>query len=515
MNEFKGLIATFFFFVFFSLPLYTQDHHLGHQCGYHSGPEEMERLEKNLELARQFNFHRSDDIYYMPLKIHLIARSDGSGRVSETDVISQMCILNNNYEPFNIQFFLKDGSINKINNTSAYNNASAAPAILFGHKDDRAINVYFAGTATESGAGGFVLGFYTPQWDWIVCRNDQVLATLTLSHEIGHFLSLQHTFVGWEPDPWREEVHGNPVTQVLAPDMFHLVELANGSNCNNAADRICDTPPDYNFGLLWDSDCPPFDLEVLDRNNDLVEPMQNNFMSYFFGCGSYEFSPTQVDVMISDFLSSNRDFLRDGFGTPTSGIITEDPDAISPEHTGESDYFDEVRLEWSVVDNATLYYLEVAYLPVFTEESIIESRFVFENEYTLTDLAPNALVYWRVRPLNDTYYCAGRSSTFRFRTSEIPVSVDGIEKPQFSFKLAENPSTIGNTPSLIIQNEIGTRDFVINVFSIDGKLIHSEQTRILNGSHKFRTNADGLKPGMYYVQLISEQINLVEQLIVQ
>ncbi|MEZ4948184.1 MAG: hypothetical protein R2784_02135 [Saprospiraceae bacterium] len=32
-------------------------------------------------------------------------------------------------------------------------------------------------------------------------------------------------------------------------------ELQDGSNCTTAGDKICDTPPDYNFGLINGNSC--------------------------------------------------------------------------------------------------------------------------------------------------------------------------------------------------------------------------------------------------------------------
>ncbi len=492
--------------------------HDHHHCGYHSTPEEIERLENNLRIAENLDIRRSGSTIYVPIKFHSINRLNGEGGVREPDIINQMCILNEAFGRYNIQFFMKDRSINYINNQAAFDNASGATAILLGAQDNRALNVYFAQNTTSGGGGGFTLGYYDPTYDWVVVRNDRVNSSFVLAHEIGHYFSLHHTFFGWEQEPWDEDIHGNPVTQILSPGGFNQVELVDGSNCTSAADRICDTPPDYNFGFGWTAGggCGPFNIEVFDRNGDLVEPMQNNYMGYFLNCNDYEFTPTQIDVMIADFMSPARDHLRDGFGTPDTGVIENESDitAISPPNGEESDFYDEVTLVWDEIPNATFYYLEVSEIPFFGV-SLVETVLVEGNSYTLSGLDELETYYWRVRPLNDTYYCADRSPTFSFITTDVGVSVDEISESEFSMRLHQNPVPSGTDPSVIINNEYGMQDVRMEVFSVDGKMILSSEKNIPVGSHqRIHLNTGVLDAGMYYIRMASDKMQRVEPFIV-
>jgi hypothetical protein len=77
----------------------------------------------------------------------------------------------------------------------------------------------------------------------------------TLSHEMGHYFGLEHTF---------ETKHG--------------AELVNGSNCATTGDLICDTPADPN-GIISLS-CQFISMNK-DANGQYYTPLVNNIMSYY------------------------------------------------------------------------------------------------------------------------------------------------------------------------------------------------------------------------------------------
>lgn len=503
-----------FLFVWTTLsPLSGQEEFNPHFCGFHADEKDIERLLTNLEFAETFEFYRSSSTYYVPVKFHLIARADGTGRISDQDAFNQLCIINQNYEPYNIQFFLKDKSFNYINSNAAFNNPINSPSILNVNRDNRAVNIYWA-SETIPNSEGRTLGYYDSQWDWIVMRNDQVNSNLILSHEIGHFFSLMHTFFGWEPEPWEEGIHGNPVMQVFAPTTWTQirVELSNGSNCAISADRICDTPPDYGFGSRW-SGCAPFNIEVRDRNNDLVEPMQNNYMSYFFNCPDYDFTPMQASAMRADFLSPSRSHLRTGFGTPELGEITEIPQPIYPANNETSDYFDEVRLMWDEVPEASFYFLEVSAFPLFGTNMIAET-IVYGNEFTLNNLEPNRLYYWRVKPMNETQFCAPRSQRYSFRTSDIRTSVTTFPQGQFSISLIKNPISVGMNSALIIENNLDIQELNFEIYSINGQLLSNQHAKLTAGNHKLSLNYNFINTGMYMISVTSNQYRAILPLVV-
>ncbi len=85
----------------------------------------------------------------------------------------------------------------------------------------------------------------------------------TLVHEMGHVFGLSHTF----------EENG--------------LELVDGSNCETAGDKICDTPadpydPEIAKNISYQNGCE-FTYIGLDANGQFYQPDMGNIMSYY-GC---------------------------------------------------------------------------------------------------------------------------------------------------------------------------------------------------------------------------------------
>lgn len=102
-----------------------------------------------------------------------------------------------------------------------------------------------------------------------------------LTHEMGHFFGLKHTFTGAD-------------------------ELADGSNCATAGDGICDTPADPYDGTgpdLIDEDCS-FVSELKDDNGDFYNPMTTNIMSYYQCPCEKGFTNGQYIKMVETYLEN-------------------------------------------------------------------------------------------------------------------------------------------------------------------------------------------------------------------
>ena len=156
------------------------------------GPIE-ERLLQNLATLEEDPI-QTRDIQYVPIRFHLVGKSDGSGRVTETRVLDQLCILNEDYAPMEIQFYLKGNNyFNYINNTTVYDNhANTINTFMTFQRDNGALNIFIVNDAAPPGDNslGVTLGYYYPfvGKDWIVVRKDEVgNIKSTLPHEVGHF----------------------------------------------------------------------------------------------------------------------------------------------------------------------------------------------------------------------------------------------------------------------------------------------------------------------------------------
>jgi hypothetical protein len=111
----------------------------------------------------------------------------------------------------------------------------------------------------------------------------------TLTHEMGHFFGLLHTFEG--------------------PSGGQTLELANGSNCSITGDLICDTPADpYIDPELVSTyvdngvNCRFISMKK-DANGQYYDPLVGNIMSYYSPC-SCGFTDQQYIRMATVYLSN-------------------------------------------------------------------------------------------------------------------------------------------------------------------------------------------------------------------
>ena len=84
-------------------------------CGTHPNSEgfdlQTSRLLNNLRAVKD-GVPTPRDVSFVPIRFHVGARNDGSGRISASKVLDQLCELNEDFAPYDIQFFLAGGSIN-------------------------------------------------------------------------------------------------------------------------------------------------------------------------------------------------------------------------------------------------------------------------------------------------------------------------------------------------------------------------------------------------------------------
>lgn len=106
-----------------------------------------------------------------------------------------------------------------------------------------------------------------------------------LTHELGHFFGLAHTFEG----------EGE--------------ELVDGSNCLTAGDRICDTPADpyvqFDEISRWISPKCVFTRDIKDQNGDYFQPQVGNVMSYY-NCPCEGFTRGQFLKMGENYLNFHK-----------------------------------------------------------------------------------------------------------------------------------------------------------------------------------------------------------------
>lgn len=472
-------------------------------------------LIKERLLANKLSFHsfvgtRGNELIYVPITFHMVATSLGQGRVKEYKVIEQLCALNRDYESVGMVFYLNGGSFNYIDHDATYytpgTTASATKMTLEKNSDgSNSVNVFICQNANTPNGIGTTLGYYDPQKDWVVIRINDVNETSgTLSHELGHFFSLMHTFNGWDGEPWSAGNHGNPVSSQTSPNGV-LNELANGSNCENAGDFLCDTPADYNLGYGWNG-CTPYTGGCMDFNGNLLNPDEPNFMGYFIGCSNYHFSNEQINIILEDYESPFRTYLHSSY-IPSQGEITEIPVQIYPENN-EDIPFTNVELEWESVSEADSYLVTV-------KRQLSEWNYVATtNKLWLTDLEENKSFTWSVLPFNESGGCGTATGFNSFTTggnSSAVNEISGIKE----LMIYPNPLHYGE--SLIINFEL-EKGLEINfrIMDIHGKELFQSAKRVFNsGFNTFNIETNNLQSGIYFLKMTEEGGSVCKKIAVQ
>jgi hypothetical protein len=378
-------------------------------------------------------------------------------------------------------------------------------------RDSRALNVFIVNSADTNPDGeGSVLAYYTawPGRDWIVITDSFIEDdAITLTHEIGHFFSLDHTFLGWEPEGYNTENDPAPTTSSGGQI---ATERVNGTNCESAADMICDTPPDYGNGFGW-SGCD-FTLNVLDPFSAPIDPDERNYLSYFLSCPDeeYRFSDQQVDVMTFDLNSSFRNYLRiDPVPEvlPIAGTAT----ALYPVDNQAMPDDDKANLSWSAVPNATAYVLEVSRTTSFTVNPIRTVIYDATN-YLVEGLLPGKKYYWRVRPFNAHVGCAPVSETESFTTNSLVATRDLAFVNDF--RVSPNP-VVGQNSLTIQLNSQETFRGQIQLIDLTGRPVSQAVSRDFStGEQQLDFPLNNLSNGLYLLRLVTDKGQVTKKVVV-
>lgn len=224
----------------------------------------------------------SDSQYILKVYFHVLRSSNGTGGVNSSIVQSAYNLLNDDFNTDNI-FFLWDGVVDYIDNSSIYMNPSSSIFSNNNHQDG--IDIYIYPTSLTNG-GGKANGFGSGTELYLTGNYNGVsyAATHVVSHEMGHVLNLYHTHHGT-----CYEGGGDP---------NQCAELVNGVNSDVCGDYVEDTPADPGIFQNVTSSCTwVYQGVYYDSNNHAYNPDTHLIMSYTKpNCMEY-FSPMQAQRM--------------------------------------------------------------------------------------------------------------------------------------------------------------------------------------------------------------------------
>ncbi|MDF1696242.1 MAG: T9SS type A sorting domain-containing protein [Saprospiraceae bacterium] len=468
----------------------------------------IEHLNKNPHLKT-----RSVDPIYVPIKFHITSLNDGTGGVKASKVLDQMSVLIDAYKELGIYLYIQDAEPNYISSTSIYLNPGTFVNTIINNKDNDAVDVFICQNAQTDNGVGTVLGFYSPFGDYVVMRNQDINgATASLAHELGHLFDLPHTFQGWENvhafygwTAWNAaQFNGMWNSPYIYGSNTILAEVMNQSNCDIAGDRICDTPPDYNFGFGI-SGCA-WNQTLNDVNGDLIDPMENNIMGYFIGCDDYVFTQGQVDVMVANYNSSARDHLDRDY-VPDTTVVTPNHELTVPASAEKLEYYTDIQLSWTEAEGASNYLVSID-----SGTGDFYEFFTTETQIVIEELLPNTFYFWNVKAFNEGYTSAPDKSSFFTTGTEINTSIKESELIQ-NVNVFPNPSSVGQAINVSLSME-ETTSVSMSVIDITGKLIQTNTQNLDQGINNLRIDAN-LDSGVYILKLDTNEGSIHKKIVVQ
>jgi hypothetical protein len=465
-----------------------------HPCGTQDG--KVEWLIRYQQSPYAFDRYMAD--LFLPIKIHVVGNDQGDGYFNIGSVLKAFCTLNNDFAQSGIQFFIKD-EINYINETDFYvHNWSQGGQMMVQNNVNDVINCYIvADPVGNCGYSNYGLG---------IALNKGCLSPTdhTWAHEVGHYLSLPHPFYGWEgTDP--DYPYGDPAPNYVNGE---AVEKMDGSNCQHAADGFCDTAPDY-LSYRWS--CAGDSMStVLQADPDSVTFRSDGtlFMSYASDNCSSRFSDEQIDAMHAN-VHDDRPYLKDQMDE-LQPITEAFLNPVTPAEGAVADFFEEVYFEWEAMPNAEGYVVD---LTRFENFAVVEHRYnVQGTSFTSNDLKAGKTYYWRVWPYNSQYVCEMYSDTASFSTG-ILSAVHDIEEVS-GVQVVPNPVSLGDGLRISL-DAASPVALEVEMLTITGQSVRQFAWSINTGANTQSLDTDGLRPGVYFLQLKSDKGVLSRKVVVQ
>ncbi len=441
---------------------------------------------------------RSGDPLYFPLTVFSVADDTGLGAFSETSTMDALCRLQMDFEGTDIYFYLHS-PIKFLYNTAYFDHETVIQGanMMFDNNVPNTLNNYIV--KNPAGNCGYNLP-YAGVALGKACANP---ADHTWAHEVGHALSIQHPFLGWEGgvshdgsvfhdfnEPAPETVLYNYTffKDTLILDTLIIdtafVEKMDGSNCQYAADGFCDTPPDY-LAQRWPcGEDGLSEIEQTDPNGEKFYSQGANFMTYAFDNCSNSFTPEQIAAMRANILTEKADYLDPGLEVlgPVEAVTS-----LQYPINEETVAYSGAELGWEPVENATGYLIQLGFEPTVT--AVLFDTIVNEPQVTLFDLDQNYKYYWRVKAFNEFDFCNDFSSIDAFLTGDFVSTEENLQSEEIT--LVPNPS---NTSFVDINHPENLSIEQVEIYNLQGQKM--ETTLDNKRLHMVRKTT-----GVYYVYI--------------
>lgn len=376
--------------------------------------------------------------------------------------------------------------------------------MMFANNKPDALNIYFL----SNPAGN--CGYNLPYAGIAMSNNCSGITGKTISHEVGHALSLPHPFLGWEggqtDDGSTPPVYSSPAPRTVTYDYTYFqstlirdttiidtaqVELVARTNCYDAADGFCDTPADY-VAARWTCDSDG-ESPVSQTDPDGVQFKSDGtlIMGYADRDCQARFTDEQKAAMQGFAQAERSSWVRTAFDTNLVRGFAEievDADDITP--NGD-------ELTFVGVGNATHYYIKISASraltnlivdTVVTGLSVPLPASIFEADKTY---------YVRIYAFNDHSFRAGISPRMEFM---IPEGVSNTTSTVVSrISVSPNPVLAGATIEFPFRKDITQ----VQWYDARGALVTNQAA-----TSNSQLNVPGHLPtGVYNLMLLAQDGN--------
>ena len=443
-------------------------------CGYTGTSDWFEYYMANRD---NIQVDLPEEPVWVPITCHILGDDNGNGYYSMNNLFPSICQLNEDFLATNIQFYVDD--INFIDNERWYDHESFNQGVemMRANNVPGTVNSYFV----QNPAG--TCGYFTGSGDAVALSKSCMAPNdHTWAHELGHFFSLPHTFVGWEGTDYQP---GN-----LPGNNRRGIERVERTNCSSTADRFCDTPADY-LSYRWTCNGNG-ESNVIQTDPQGAEFRSDGtlFMSYANDACMTRFSGEQRGAMSANLFTRRSNLLADP--TPLEQI-TEQALPQFPIQ-GEGVQFDNAVLTWNEAEHATGYLVQASRIPNLSGLFVI-NEFVTDTFVQLPELDLGRTYYWRVRPFNPFSYCTNFSSRESFTAGAL-TSSDDLTRLDFSVY----PVPVSSDNPAVMVRGLDNDQYEYQLVDLNGKIIQAGS--LGQGELQLTT---GLKAGVYHLVLQSDE----------
>ncbi|MFN4082254.1 MAG: zinc-dependent metalloprotease [Bacteroidia bacterium] len=434
--------------------------------------KEQENWLKNFQQQMYANPNSIDlgknQMLYVPVTFHLVGTSKGLGYFSLQNVLTSLCEVNQRFAPVGMYFYLAE-TIKYVNDDELY--AGKADAIWvksYDLKNPLTVNVFYHGQNTEGWCGVYFGGVDVV----FVLHRCQLPGGTTLTHELGHFFSLPHTFRGWEGGM----VPGN-------------IEKLDGTNCTTAGDGFCDTKADY-VATRWNC---PYSMALTDPNGQIFKPDSSLYMNYANDNCHSRFSNQQIAAMRANLNSRS---IASTIPPDNPAITLSPPELVSPLNNDSLINPIGVTLKWRKVSGAYAYHLQVARFGAWDFLNIDQ---LIVNDTTINiDLFGSWPYAWRVKAISKTNVCGIFSEPNFFTTDENITSINKINQLTDTYLVFPNPAKENQVIKFLCEQKVK-----IIIYDLQGKIIENISVKP-NSNNELIINNSG-----FYTATFIDENNII------